>query len=453
MRQTFNAIFRQGFFRSVSILVGGTVFAQAIMVLVLPLLTRLYTPEDFNVLAVYASILGIISVAACLRFEIAIPLPQRDDEAVNLLALALFSSTFFSVIAALLVFLFPAVIISFIAQPRLEPYLWFFPLGLWFTSSYAALQFWATRKKRFGVVTKTRVAQAIGGAGVQVGLGWAGIAPIGLLLGHLLNSGAGVFGLAFNFFKNEKKLLNSVNLINLKAIFLKYDKFPKYSTFESLANSASIELPILIIAALAVGPEAGFLMLASRVMSAPMALVGGSVSQVYLSRAPDELRAGTLDQFTESVLVGLAKIGVGPLIFIGIVAPIVFPIIFGEQWQRAGVFLTWMTPWFIMQFMSVPVSMALHVTSHQRAALLLQIAGLGLRVLPVLIAAYFAPRLMVEVYAVFGFIFYVIYFIVILLTVDISGVGFKNSTAKIFFILSGWVVMGLVVNFSLKLMK
>lgn len=453
MYKNLNALFRQGFLRSVGILVGGTIFSQAIMVLVLPLLTRLYTPEDFNVLAVYASILGIISVAACLRFEVAIPLPQRDDEAVNLLVLALSSATIFSGVAALAVLFFSAEIISFIAQPRLEPYLCLFPLGLWFTSSYAALQFWATRRKRFGVVTKTRVAQAMGGAGVQVGLGWGGIAPLGLLLGQLLNSGAGVLGLAFNFFKNEKKLLNSVNFTNLKAAFLKYDKFPKYSTFESLANSASVEVPILIIAALAIGPEAGFLMLASRVMSAPMALVGGSVSQVYLSRAPDELRAGTLEQFTESVLVGLAKIGVGPLIFIGIVAPITFPIIFGEQWQRAGVFLTWMTPWFIMQFMAAPVSMALHVTSHQRTALLLQIAGLGLRVFPVWIAAYFLPKFTIEIYAISGFIFYAIYLIVILLTVGVSGASLKKSSVKILSILSGWIVFGLMVNYSLILMR
>lgn len=77
MRQKFDALFRQGFIRLIGILVGGTAFAQALMVLVLPLLTRLYTPEDFNVLAVYASILSIISVAACLRLEITVPLPLR----------------------------------------------------------------------------------------------------------------------------------------------------------------------------------------------------------------------------------------------------------------------------------------------------------------------------------------------------------------------------------------
>ena len=61
------------------VLVGGTAFAQAIAVLALPLLTRLYTPDDFSVLAVYAALLGIISVVACLRLEIAIPMPNIPE--------------------------------------------------------------------------------------------------------------------------------------------------------------------------------------------------------------------------------------------------------------------------------------------------------------------------------------------------------------------------------------
>ncbi len=80
MRKKLEVLLRHGFIRSVGVLVGGTAAAQVLMVLVLPLLTRLYTPDDFSVLAVYASILGIVTIAACLRMEIAIPLPQHEED-------------------------------------------------------------------------------------------------------------------------------------------------------------------------------------------------------------------------------------------------------------------------------------------------------------------------------------------------------------------------------------
>jgi len=69
---------KNAFVRSVSVLVGGTAGAQILLVLAAPLLTRLYTPEDFGLLAVYASLLALIGVISSLRYELAIPLPEDD---------------------------------------------------------------------------------------------------------------------------------------------------------------------------------------------------------------------------------------------------------------------------------------------------------------------------------------------------------------------------------------
>ena len=70
-------------------LVTGTTFAQVIIVLASPLLTRLYGPEAFGFLALFTSITSIIGVIACMRYEMAIMLPKTDEEAANLLGLCL----------------------------------------------------------------------------------------------------------------------------------------------------------------------------------------------------------------------------------------------------------------------------------------------------------------------------------------------------------------------------
>lgn len=81
------ALLKGRFARSVTVLAGGAVLGQAITVLVSPILTRLYSPEDFGVFGVYASILGIVTVIASLRYEYALPLPEDDAIAANILAL------------------------------------------------------------------------------------------------------------------------------------------------------------------------------------------------------------------------------------------------------------------------------------------------------------------------------------------------------------------------------
>ncbi|WP_183035350.1 lipopolysaccharide biosynthesis protein [Cupriavidus sp. UME77] len=446
VRRKFEAPFRKGFVKSVGVLVGGAAFSQALMVLVLPLLTRLYAPADFSVLAVYASILGVVSVAACLRLEIAIPLPLRDDDAANLLALALCCSAGVAGVSALLVALLPEQFANLLAKGGgLRPYLWLLPLGIWLSSSYTALQFWSTRKKRFSVIAKTRMTQGIGGASTQVALGFAGMAPLGLVLGQMINSGAGIFGLVRDAL-SDRTALSSISRSRMRSVFFEYSRFPKYSTLESLANSAGIQIPIIIISAYAVGAEAGFLLLASRVMLSPMTLIGGAVSQVYLSHAPEELRIGNLGRFTARTMGGLLKTGVGPLIFAGIMAPVMFPLIFGPQWRRAGEMLYWMTPWFVMQFLASPVSMTLHVTQSQRAALVLQVLGLVLRVGAVSAAVCLAQLWIFESYAITSFIFYLFYLWVVILTAQIRVEDLLVELRSGAIVVAGWTLLAILMR-------
>lgn len=449
LREKIARLRQSGLIRSITLLVGGTAFAQALMVLVLPVLTRLYSPQDFSVLAVYASLLGIISVAACLRLDIAIPMPEIDGDAANLLALALGFCLLVSVATALPILLAPAAIARLLHQPGLQPYLWLLPIGVLLAGTYSALQYWATRKKIFGTIAKTRMTQAIGGAGAQLGMGWLGLAPSGLLVGQAISSGAGVVGLGRRILTVDRAALDDVSPANMRRLFHEYDRFPKYSTFEALANTGGIQLPVILIAALALGPEAGFLMLGMRVIQVPMNLIGNAVSQVYLAHAPEEYRAGTLGKFTAGILGGLMKTGVGPLLFAALVAPQAFALIFGEKWQRAGVLVAWMTPWFVAQLMSSPVSMVMHVRNRQRGMMILTIAGLCLRVGAIGAAAALLPAHLSEMYAVSGAVFYLACFFIFSNLAGLRLQDYRLLLKSGFNFVALWVLLGLLVRYAL----
>lgn len=398
--------------RSILILVSGTAGAQAITILALPLLTRLYTPENFSVLAVYAALLGMVSVSACLRLDIAIPMPESDSESANLLALSLTSSILISILTGLVIFLYPHEIISLVNQPTLIKYLWLLPIGILLTSTYSALQYWATRKKRFSTIATSRMEQSISGTSIQLVLGWLGITPLGLIIGQIFSSGGGVIRLARNAFVNDSAALRSINFKEMRRVLKIYENFPKYSSFEALANTIGIQLPIIIIAAAAIGPEAGCLILAMKVLQAPLGLLGSAIAQVYLSRGPEEHRQNNLAEFTSKTVNNLIKTGVGPLIFAGIVAPEAFSLVFGEEWRRAGILAAWMTPWIVIQFISSPISMVMHIVNHQRQMLMLTFTGLLIRLGCILIAIQLGTGYVSEIYAISGGVFYAICFIV-----------------------------------------
>lgn len=399
------------FLRSVAVLVSGTAMAHGITALALPVLSRLYSPAEFSLLAVFAGLVAIVSVAACLRFDVAIALPETDQEATTLLALALGAALLASLGVGLLVLLAPGWIARTLNQPALQPYLWLVPLGMFLASSYAALQMWFVRKAQYVFIARSRVLQSVGGAGTQVGGGVVAMGIPTLLLGHAMNAGVACLLLGYSFLRNarNRSALRGIRWKALREAWKKYDRFPKYSTLEALCNNAAIHLPIILIAGLATSSEGGHLMMATYVMQAPMALIGSAIGQVYISHAAHEHREGRLGAFTENVFQKLLTIGAGPILAAGILAPSLFAFVFGAEWQRAGVLVAWMTPWFILQFLASPISMALHVTQHQRMALVLQIGGLVMRAASIFIAHSLAHGYLAESYAISGALFYVIY--------------------------------------------
>lgn len=432
---------QDGFIRSVGQLVGGTAIAQLIMVVALPVLTRLYSPSEFSILAVYAALLAILTSVASLRLELAIPIPEEEEVAASLLVLALCFSIAFSAAISAPILLFPHKIARALNVPDFAPHLWMVPLGVWVTSSYLAVQYWSTRKKKFPRIARTRVAQAVSGMGTQAGAGLFSLGAFGLLLGHMLSGAAGIASLARDAWKNDKSSFQSVSPRKMVRALRDYSKFPKYSAPEALASTAGSQLPVILVASIAIGPEAGFLMLATRAMGAPLRLIGLSVAQVYLSRAPEELRQGTLRDFTALTFRSLLRAGVGPILFAGIVAQPVFALVFGEEWRRTGEIVAWMTPWCILQFVASPVSTVMQVRMRQGSMLALTTTGLAVRVGAILVAAAIAPEYVVESYALAAGIYYLILACVSYRVAGCNILWLIRTSLAALFIPAVWVVV------------
>ncbi|MBU2869203.1 oligosaccharide flippase family protein [Colwellia sp. E2M01] len=415
-----HTLMQSRFARNISILAGGTAFAQLVGLISLPFLTRIYTPEDFTILATYASILALLISIVCLRFEVAIPIPEELDDAVHLLVLSIIS-----VISITLLTWFVVSVgetwINKQTNQRLEGYLWLLPIGVFFSGLYKALQYWVIREKVFSLVAKTRMTQAIASNTTQLALGFMGVTPFGLLFGQLLNSGAGCIRLIKYFIQEYKSILSQISVAKLKSVFGRYDRFPKYSTWEALTNSAGIQVPILIIATFTIGVEAGFLILAMRLLSMPMKLISKAVGQVYLAEAAEKYHKGELESFTRKTIVMLAKVGFFPLFLVCATAPLAIPFILGDGWQRTGVLISWMVPWFFIQFIASPISMSLHITNNQIIAMLLQVTGLVIRAGSVWVAGNYFNEWVGEVYAISSFVFYLLYLIVVIFLIKKNG--------------------------------
>jgi O-antigen/teichoic acid export membrane protein len=414
------------FVRHVAVLLGGTVGAQVIMIVAAPLLTRLYTPHDFGLLATYVALLAILSVIAALRYELAIPLPESDEEAAALLILSELVVLGMGAVSLVLVLFAREPIARALNTPALAAYLWLVPVGVVLAGTYQVLNNWAVRTKAFHTIARTKVTQAVGATGVQ--LAGHTFGPISLLLGHVASQAAGLTSLATEAWRNGPAL-KAVTFPAIVAQAKRHRRFPLYSTWSGFMNAASSQMPAFLLAALFTPAVAGMYMLTQRVLASPMTLIGTSVAQVFLSQAPQAHRDGTLPAVVTRIHGALSRIISPPIALIIVAGPHLFAFAFGAQWRTAGEFAAWLAVATYFQFLASPLSM-ISATLEKQSTSMMAIATLLLVRLGALYAAYVmdSAKLAIILFALVSAIWYFVYSVWCLSIAGVNGwAAFRGS--------------------------
>lgn len=362
------------FSRGVLTISSGIAANQAVVILVSPLISRLYAPEQFGVLAVYSGILGIITVISSLRYQLAIPLPRTDGSALNILALSIaITALTAGITAGALLFLHERVG-EWTNTPSVSAYLWLLPLSVLLAGTYQSLSYWAIRKGAFGILARTKLQQSAGMAATQIGFGLAHTGPAGLVLGQVVGQTAGLYRLLRFASKGGRRSLDRLRVARVLQRARRFKRFPVYLSWAGLLNSAGSQLPLILFASIFSPAVAGLFLFAYRLVSRPMALVSQSVRQVFLSGASEAHRNGQLGTLTLSAFRGLVRVGVAPTVLLGISAPEFFNTVFGQAWTEAGHYVQWMVPWLLASFVISPLTTLNVVLERQRAGLLFQAA-------------------------------------------------------------------------------
>lgn len=383
------------FSRSVSLLVGGTASGQLIVIAASPILTRLYTPEDFGLLAVYSGILAILGVIASMRYQLAIPLPESNAEAASVAILSLLMVGVTTIFSAVVVWLIGWKIVNFLNTPSLAPYLWLIPVGLFLVGVYQVFQYWAIRMEAFSIIARSRLTQSLGMVITQIS-GYT-LGPSALLLGRVVGQSAGILGLVKSALSRNGNDFNGVTPAKVKWVAREYKKFPLISTWTGLASSGGSNLPPILIAVFFGAGPAGMFALAHRVLSQPMAIIGQAVGDVFYRQAAEAHRVGKLDYTVFRVHSSLVIIALSPALFSFLIIPDLFVLIFGENWYKAGEISRWMVPWLFLQLVITPSTRVYPILGLHGTALRFQLSLLFSTIISVLIGGIYFDSLIATI--------------------------------------------------------
>lgn len=339
-------------------LVSGTTLAQILTILVAPILTRIFSPEDFGLQALFLSIVGIISVIACLRYELSIMLPESDEEAANLLALSLLITLIVSTFTIPIIWFGGQPIQNILKTPQLGACLWLVPFYVFVNGAFLSLNYWNSRTKRFRRLSVARVTSSIATAGTQLVSGFAGyVTGISLIGASLIGQSVSTFILGGQIWKDDKHLfLKRIDWEKMTSGLKRYKKFPLVDSWSALLNTISWQLPTFLLAYFFSQSTVGFYSLGFQLLQLPMSFIGSSISQVFFQRASEAKSEGTLAFLVENVFKLLVIVGMFPILTLAIVGSDVFSVVLGKTWAEAGVYAQILSLWVFIWFISSPLS-------------------------------------------------------------------------------------------------
>lgn len=437
------------FIANVLKLVSGNVAGQILSILLVPILTRIYGPNDFGVFQLFLSISGILIIFSTFSYQFAIMLPKKEEDSANLTFLCVILVILISFLTAIIVLLVPKDIEHILNAPEISKYLIYIPAIIFFNGIFLAQNYWLSRKTRFGIIAGSSVINSISTRVFQLSISLWNVSPFGLIAGYVAGYGfADLFML--KGIREDLKIFKNVSLKRMKEMAIEYKNFPLFSSWSTLANALSPQVPTFLLTYYYGTSVVGYFSLANQVVNMPMGLLGNAIEQVFFQKVSEAKNGKHPDQIkiiVEEVYKKLILIGVFPMMLLMILGEEMFSFIFGKNWYISGIYVKILIPWIFLVFLSLPISALYMVFDKQEVWFTFSIILLISRVVSLVIGGtYGGPEFALGLFSLTGILFWLWNNAYLL---NLAGINKRESVE----VLLKYTTIGLIVSSPLILLK
>jgi O-antigen/teichoic acid export membrane protein len=403
----------------------GTTIAQAIPIAISPILTRIYTPEDFGVLALFVAITSIFGSITNGRYELAIMLPKKDEDAINILALGFIINVFVSLCLLIIIFIFHCKIVNLLNNQEISPWLYLVPISVFLMGCFNLLNYYNNRKKYYKDLAKANIFKSVGMVIVQLLIGFLKAGAIGLISGQIFAQIISNTKLFLNIKKDN--LFIKIKKVKIIALAKRYKDFPKFSIWSGFLNTASLQVPFVILNYFFTLNIVGFYSLAYKTISMPMSFIGSSIGQVFFQETSKaKHNKEKLQNIVFNTYLKLLKIGIIPFSILTFFGDYIFAFVFGKEWIIAGIYVQYLSIWILFVFITSPLTTLFATLEKQKLGLYFNIVLLASRVLVLVYGGYILKNsdTTILIYGVIGALFWAFWSFYLM---SMVGISFKKS--------------------------
>lgn len=348
-------------------IMSSSSLAQLTVICITPLLTQFFSPEEFGIYAFYISVCTIFGSIANGKFDIAIMLPKKNIDSVNIFILSILISFTFSVLILIVLYLFKNLIFrnEYVVFVKLY---YVFPITIFFIGLNSSILSFFNRQTAYNEIAKNNVIKSTTNSFSSLFLGIKKIAT-GMIIGNLIS-------LTVTLLVNFSYIKNKINKRDIKRTliisnFIKYIDFIRFSTISNFFNSVS-SFGITTIIILFFGPKvAGLYFLAEKIFAVPISILTSSISQVYFEKASRLFYRDKFEllQLTLKIQKNIFKILFPSLLFLCLLGEVLLNIL-GEEWSKAGAILKFISVYILFKNIYSPISHIGDILNKQKQLLL-----------------------------------------------------------------------------------
>ncbi len=363
-----------GYIKNFLTILSGNTLSQLIPFLLIPYLTKVYSPKDFALLSNYMAIVTMIGIIAAGRLELAINLPKETQKAKKIFILGIKIVLIVTLLSCIIPF-FSSEIGLWYNDQKLGTYLWMLPLCVFSIGLLGLTQNWALRQQDFKKIAIARVVQSLINNALPLLLAYWLFDALGLIIAWLisqfLNSGILLWKFKFGKIKEIEKEEKFAS----KELLIEYKDFPLINSFHAFLDIFATQFLLFWIISVYFGKtELGLFALMNKYVRAPIVLITSSVSQLFFVEASQALNEGkSILPLAKRTLRTTLIFGIPFILILLFFAPYLFSVYLGEQYRSAGEYAQCILPILFMYFILSPISQIPILMQKQRIAFAISI--------------------------------------------------------------------------------
>ena len=348
-------------------LLSANVAAQFLPLLAAPVMTRLYAPADYGLIALLTAAVAILTAFATFRLDWFLASSKGIRRARVFL---LCGGVLVLAVSLLLLACAPLVRQAVLARfgAAFGPLLWVVPFAVLLSGSYQMLVGWCVRSAEMIPVARGRIVAAVLSTMTGIGLGLLGYGWTGLLLMTLISWAVPLLMIAVSSWRSLSAGPYGLALQSAGRVLGQSRQRITYSGLTGIVNAAGLFLPMIVISAQYSPVEAGWYALMQRVATVPLSTISTAVGHSFWAEANQlhKTAPAQLGQLFNKTLRVLALVGLacgvacllGPL-YVG-------PLFGAKSWSGAGWVLASLAPYFATQLVVSPLASIVTVLGHER---------------------------------------------------------------------------------------